>query len=325
MKRAIAISLVAVVLLISTEADAACYKFEWTGFVERIEDSSGNPAELLGVYVDDMFVATVTYDTTAFGPGVYITSDVLDYPAPPGLEMIYQFESGFSFFKDISAVRVGKTLDKHQWNWKGGDFGGLLFQANDWTHSAFNLPLPVLFDEMHTLFLGTHSMFEPSSGNHLGVNMGSDDERRVSFRDQTFFVTPCITENAVSIDIKPGSCPNPLNVKSKGVLPVAILGTEGFDVSEVDVGYVSLEGVAPIRFDYEDVATPFEGELCDCHEDGPDGIPDLILYFETQEVVDALGPVVDGVELELILTAGTVDGIPLEGSDCIRIIKKGKD
>jgi len=34
----------------------------------------------------------------------------------------------------------------------------------------------------------------------------------------------------VPVDIKPTSCPNPLNVKSRGVLPVAILGTADFDV-----------------------------------------------------------------------------------------------
>ena len=29
----------------------------------------------------------------------------------------------------------------------------------------------------------------------------------------------------ISVDIKPQSCPNPVNVNAKGVLPVAILGT----------------------------------------------------------------------------------------------------
>jgi hypothetical protein len=129
----------------------------------------------------------------------------------------------------------------------------------------------------------------------------------------------------VAIDIKPTSCPNPLNVKSKGVLPVALLGKEDLNVSIVDVGSIQLEGVAPVRFDYEDVATPFDGELCDCHEAGPDGILDLVLYFDTQEVVGAIGPVVDGEELELPLTGVLYDGSRVEGSDCIRIIKKGQD
>lgn len=129
----------------------------------------------------------------------------------------------------------------------------------------------------------------------------------------------------VPLDIKPTSCPNPLNVKSKGVLPVAILGTENFDVSDVDVGSVSLEGVAPIRFSYEDVATPFDGELCDCHEAGPDGYLDLTLKFDTQEIVTALGDVEDGDVLVLTAKVTMEDGAMKEASDCIRIIKKGKN
>ena len=138
----------------------------------------------------------------------------------------------------------------------------------------------------------------------------------------TLASTP-ITE--LAIDIKPGSCPNPLNVNSKGVLPVAILGTEVLDVIDIDVASISLEGVAPIRFDYEDVATPFEGDLCDCHELGPDGYFDLTLKFDTQEIVAALGDVEDGEYLPLTLSVTLVDGTVIEGSDCIRIIKKGKD
>jgi hypothetical protein len=129
----------------------------------------------------------------------------------------------------------------------------------------------------------------------------------------------------LEIDIKPGSCPNPLNVKSQGVLPVAILGTEDLDVTDIDVDTISLAGVAPIRFDYEDVATPFEGELCDCHEDGPDGYFDLTLKFDTQEIVTALGYVEDGEYLPLKLSATLVDSTVIEGCDCIRIIKKGKN
>ncbi|MGD8383662.1 MAG: hypothetical protein PVJ11_16085, partial [Syntrophobacterales bacterium] len=78
----------------------------------------------------------------------------------------------------------------------------------------------------------------------------------------------------VALDIKPTSCPNPLNTKKRGVLPAAILGTENFDVTQIDVSTLRLEGVAPIRWNLEDVATPFEPfigkELCkrDCSEAG---------------------------------------------------------
>ena len=43
-----------------------------------------------------------------------------------------------------------------------------------------------------------------------------------------------------SLDIKPGACPNPLNVRSRGVVPMAVLGSESFDVTEIDVDSLAL-------------------------------------------------------------------------------------
>jgi hypothetical protein len=49
-----------------------------------------------------------------------------------------------------------------------------------------------------------------------------------------------IYELPVALDIKPGSCPNPINIKSKGVLPTAIVGTSCFDVTQIDPASVLL-------------------------------------------------------------------------------------
>jgi len=122
----------------------------------------------------------------------------------------------------------------------------------------------------------------------------------------------------VPVDIKPESCPNPLNVKSKGVLPVAILGTDIFDVTLIDPSSIMLEGVSPIRWDWEDVATPKE-ESEECNTLGSDGYLDLTLKFDVQEIIAALGDVSDGEVLTLTLT-----GTLLVGYDVIIIIKKGK-
>ncbi len=129
----------------------------------------------------------------------------------------------------------------------------------------------------------------------------------------------------VAFDIKPGSCPNPFNIGKKGVMPAAILGTDEFDVADVDPATVKLQGVAPLRWAMEDVATPFGGELDDrysCTEDGPDGFTDLTLKFDAPELAAALGVVADGDEVILTLTGNTMDGIPIEGQDIVFIIKK---
>ncbi|MHC4086248.1 MAG: DPP IV N-terminal domain-containing protein [Planctomycetota bacterium] len=132
-------------------------------------------------------------------------------------------------------------------------------------------------------------------------------------------------EAAVDIDIKPGSCPNPLNVKSKGVLPVAILGSEDFDVHSVDVASIRLAGVAPIRSSYEDVTTLFsDSNECECSTEGPDGYLDLTIKFETQKIVEALGEVDHDDELVLELTGVLSDETPIEESDCVIIRGKHK-
>lgn len=150
---------------------------------------------------------------------------------------------------------------------------------------------------------------------------------------QAFEVEPgtCLLPRfQVPVDIKPTSCPNPLNVKSRGVLPVAILGTASFDVSEVDPSSVTLEGVSPLRWNHEDVATPFEPfvgkeESDDCTTAGPDGFMDLTLKFDTQEVVAALDPdPVDGETRVLSVAGELTDGREFQGEDVVVIKKKGR-
>lgn len=129
---------------------------------------------------------------------------------------------------------------------------------------------------------------------------------------------------AAGVDIKPGSCPNPLNLRSRGLLPVAILGAINLDVNTIDIASIRLAGVAPIRSSLEDVATPVsDGNECDCTTAGPDGYTDLTLKFKTQEIVEELlnaeGDLIKGEEWVLTLTGSLSDDTPIEGADCVVI------
>lgn len=134
-------------------------------------------------------------------------------------------------------------------------------------------------------------------------------------------------EQRVAVDIRPGSCPNLLNLSSRGVLPVAILGSEELDVNSIDVTSIRLEGIAPMRSGYEDVAAPVAGgEECDCTVEGTDGYTDLTLKFQTQAVVarllDEYTDLAKNDVVVLTLTGVLTDQTPIEGEDCIII--KGK-
>jgi hypothetical protein len=151
---------------------------------------------------------------------------------------------------------------------------------------------------------------------------------------ETYELDNMVYSGVCPVDIRPGSCPNPFNTKSKGVLPVAVLGTEDFDVTTVDPATIKLTregyeaGVSPLRWSYEDTATPFEGELCECHDLNGDGHVDLTLKFDTQEVKGTLH--LDGEAgntVPLLLTGSLKEeagGTPIEGSDCVWVVQTGK-
>ncbi len=128
----------------------------------------------------------------------------------------------------------------------------------------------------------------------------------------------------MTLVIKPGGCPNPLNPRSKGVLPMALLGSDGMDIDDIDVSSIEINGVSPLRSNHEDVAGP-AGETtedCECAEGYEDGITDLTLKFSTQAIVATLGPLSRGDVIELTLTGMLSDGTTFEASECMLIVGK---
>lgn len=141
---------------------------------------------------------------------------------------------------------------------------------------------------------------------------------------------------AVPVDVKPGSCPNAIGVTSKGVLPVAILGSADLDVTQIDPAsvylYVDSTQVPPLRWSMSDTATPYQPFLdkpldrMACTMAGPDGYLDLVLQFSTPAVAAMLGSVMPGDTLKLFLAGNLMEefgGTPIMGEDVIWITPKG--
>jgi probable HAF family extracellular repeat protein len=119
---------------------------------------------------------------------------------------------------------------------------------------------------------------------------------------RSFLMTP--VSESITIDIKPGSDPNSINLKSNGVVPVAILSTIGFEATGVDPSTVLFADAFPVKWTMDDV--------------NQDGEMDLLLHFRTQD----LNLTQDSTEATL--TGETMDGTPIEGTDTVNIVPKKK-
>jgi hypothetical protein len=118
-------------------------------------------------------------------------------------------------------------------------------------------------------------------------------------------ITPAM--QYISIDIKPGNNdePAPINPKSKGVIPVALLSNADFDPFAIDV--------ASLRFG----RTGDEASLSRCSKDGrdlnADGKPDRVCHFDNEKAgftkTDTSA-----------MVKGTVGGKPFQGNGDLKVV-----
>ena len=98
---------------------------------------------------------------------------------------------------------------------------------------------------------------------------------------------------AKNCDILPGKFPNFLLLDDNESVKVVVPGAQDLNVTEIEIEIVQMElvgspnvTVKPKNLTFEDTIIPsFGGDGCDGNELGEDGIIDLVLEFDSQEII----------------------------------------
>jgi hypothetical protein len=107
---------------------------------------------------------------------------------------------------------------------------------------------------------------------------------------------------AIQIDIKPGNSKNPVNIKSRGILPVAILSTTTFDARTVSL--------SSVKFGPRSAVTR-STSLMDVNKDG---LPDLVIHFRIPQTG------LHAADTQACLAGQTSSGLPVQGCDSIHSV-----
>ena len=159
--------------------------------------------------------------------------------------------------------------------------------------------------------------FRGEEGYRPAIFTFGGDRETFDFTDLTNFLNvdndvwrfaPPIESELVKIDIKPGSDRSCININGRGTVPVAVLGSARFDISQIDRTTLSFAGL--------DVGENGKGQLrCREKDTNIDGYWDLICRFD-----DDTAKWAPDNESEATLTGNLLDGSAFQGTSsfCLR-------
>jgi hypothetical protein len=222
----------------------------------------------------------------------------IDPPVAIGYD--YQVGSADPHFESVLLPAVGDNLfDLYLWNPTASEYQ---FHMTIGSNIKFDFPVGGV-DRFRVLGIEPSAGLDPNNATAFVTGLTF-----VSSGQFTGTMTPIISET-VSVKIKPGDGPNCINPKSKGVVPVTILGN-AIDVEAINATSIEIDddsnpltgGVSPDKFSIKDV--------------NGDGKLDLVLQFRTQDL-SAAGLLVNG-EI-FYITGEFLNGTLLVGSDVFHL------
>jgi hypothetical protein len=158
------------------------------------------------------------------------------------------------------------------------------------------------FDDWNNLVFNVRNSSDYTDGVHLTQ---TPEEMSTETYEQIQIVGRLINGIDVDVDIKPVSTDNVFNLKSKGVIPVAVLSSEHFDATKIDP--------QTVRFGKNGIEAAEVHKIIHIEDVNNDGISDVVLHFN---VVDTQ---LDSSATYGWLTGATLDGEPLKGNAAVSV------
>ena len=314
------ITAAAITIVLSTSVNAVTIPLTGSGSVQSITD----PDDLLftdlvlTVEVNDAFTAHYTIDDSdscgpVLGGNVYTcNSTSFSYSA--------DFGNGGNVTNTNQTYRITIFNDFTHECLGTGDVWAISAMIagpfNEGTNEEYIQLLSIIFidyDERHS---NTNLYFNDTFdgwdivGIEIGTYYGDDEPDRgtVLLSSLPSCEPPTIT---ISVDIKPGSDPNSINLCSNGAVPVAILGSDTFNVSNVNTDTLRFAEAAVKVVGKKDPHT-----LCSYEDVSGDYIDDLVCHYVTTDIAG-----VNGESSTATVNGELLDGTPIQGTDGVNIVK----
>lgn len=242
----------------------------------------------------------------AGGPFVFGWDGIQPYTYNYGYNMTTS-EMGYMFYVNLGNVGLRPT------DYNGGSIPdrapGTFGLINVGPFQNFGQPFPAT--QSIPYWSGTQSVFQPTAAWYFDFYFGNLNPGDIAGPLNNQFYAWAVRDGdvptPVGIDIKPGSNINPVNRKSKGKIPVAILSTSDFNARKM-VDRDSLTFGATGDEDSLAFCTPRREDI------NGDHLKDLICHFYTKKTGFQCG------DTKGILKGQLLDGTPIEGSDLVRIV-----
>ena len=311
----LAVSIIVIIVTVHTHAHAAVL------FADDFESGVVNPSWT--VVEGFEVIADPTGDRPAFVASPTEADDdnvlIKDLPIVPGTTVRGFFyengaedgdENAFGFDRPTDSISIvvrssSVTLPSSFGFYLFDPLGGEVFTTNiERTVGWHEFRLEVTSSETNAFIDGTLLGSSPITTFDLFFLVSETPGGNPVYWDDICIFTgdgaSCFQTN-VDIDIKPGSDPNGVNPRSKGVIPVAVLGSEDFDATQVDFTTVAFGpgGAAPVH----------DGHVEDVNSDG---FADMVFHFKIAETGIACG------DIDATLTGESSGGDPFEATDAVK-------